>query len=153
MALTRANVESILVKRCGKLLTAADLDGSTVDGTNADLNDPIGWAVRQCGGSVSSITAVADADLATVDADDYDQVLDLAELRTLETVQGNLDDVDITLGPRQESLSQLAKQVEQRLARLQKRVEQEYGYGASALGTGVITYEFAEHYDGTDDDE
>jgi hypothetical protein len=98
------------------------------------------------------VASEADSDLASVDSDDYDRLFDLAELRTLETIQGNLDDVDIQLGPRQEALSQLAKQVEQRLNRLQARVQREYGYGAAALGTGVITYEFAEHYDGTADD-
>lgn len=152
MTITRANVEAILVRRCGKLLEAADLDGTTVSGSNADLNDPIGWALRQCGYSVTSVAAVADADLVSVSAANTDKLFDLAELRMLETIQGNLDDVDIQLGPRQEALSQLAKQVEQRLERVQARVQREYGYGAPELEAGVITYEFAEHYTGTDDE-
>src|SRR5690242_14586451 len=101
MSLTRANIETILVKRCGPLMTAAGM-ATTVLGSNADLNDPIGYAVRKAGGSVTSFVAVADADIAGVDELGYDQLLDLAELRTLETILGNLDDVDLRVGPRDE---------------------------------------------------
>jgi len=66
MTITRANVESILIKRVGKLMTAADMDGSTVGGTNADLNDPIGRALRRIGYTTASIIAVADVDIAGV---------------------------------------------------------------------------------------
>ena len=41
MTLTRASVEAMLIRRAGKLLTVAGLDGATKDGTNADLGDPI----------------------------------------------------------------------------------------------------------------
>lgn len=152
MSLTRASVEEILIRRCGKLMTAADLDGTTANGTNRDLNDPLGWALRQCGYSVTSVGAVADADLASVATTKYDQLFDLAELRTLESILGNLDDVDIQLGPRQERLSQLANQVERRLENLQMRVQREHGYGAPEMEAGVLTYEFAEHFTGSDDE-
>ena len=55
MAHTRASIEAILIRRCGRMLAATELDGSTIDGSNADLNDPIGWAIRQLGGAVASI--------------------------------------------------------------------------------------------------
>ena len=152
MSLTRANTEQILIRRCGKLLTAAGLDGTTVAGNNADLNDPLGWALRKSGYSVASVAAIADADLAAVSADDTDKLLDLAELRALETILGNLDDVDITLGQRSESLSQLSAQVEKKLTRLQARVEKAYGVGIGTLQAGMITNLFAEH-DTTDDDD
>jgi len=56
MALTRANAEVILIRRVGALLTAADLDGTTVDGTNVDLNDPFASALRQLGHTAVSYT-------------------------------------------------------------------------------------------------
>jgi len=68
----------------------------------------------------------------------------------LANLLGNLDDVDVTVGPRSEKLSQLAVQVQKRLDSVEKRLENLYGYGAAALETGVITYEFAEHYTGTE---
>lgn len=145
MSVTRANVESILVARCGALMEAAGMDGSTIDGTNTDLSDPIGYSLRQAGYTVTNVAAVANADLSGLAADDYDQVFDVAELRTLESVLGNLDDVDIKLGPRSESLSQLAKGLETRIQRLQAKVEREYGVGASVLQAGVIALDFADH--------
>lgn len=45
MALTRANVEAILIRRLGGIFEAVGLDGATADGSNEDLNDPIGWAL------------------------------------------------------------------------------------------------------------
>lgn len=126
MALTRVQFETILINRCGKQLTAAGLDGTTVDGANADLNDPLGYAIRQAGGSVADLSSVADADLATFAASDYDKLFDFAEYRTLENISGNLDLVDITEGPHRESLSQLAAQIEKRLTRLGQKIESKY---------------------------
>ncbi len=109
MAVTRANVENVLIHRAGALMTKASLDGTTVDGTNTDLADPIAWALRVSGYTSADITNPTTAEVAAAE-DDIDEVVDYAELRTLENVLGNLDDVDTTVGPRSESLSQLATQ-------------------------------------------
>lgn len=151
MSLTRANIETILVKRCGPLMTAAGM-ATTVLGSNADLNDPIGYAVRKTGGSVTSFVAVADADIAGVDELGYDQLLDLAELRTLETILGNLDDVDLRVGPRDEKFSQLRTDTEKRMERLQKRIEKEYGIGVS-IEAGVVILDFVEHNESLSESE
>lgn len=144
MTVTRANVEAILVKRTGALMTKAGL-AVTVVGSNADLNDPIGWALRRIGLTVITASLVTDADLASVTDAQLDEFLDLAEYRTLESVLGNLAAVDTKLGPRDEKLSQLASQIEKKLTRLAKGLEAEYGYGIGTLSVGVLTYDFAEH--------
>lgn len=145
MAITRANAETILVARVGALMTEADLDGTTVDGTNADLNDPIGVALRRLGESVTDISDVADADLSGVAETDYNQLLDLAELRVLESIEGNLTLVDITAGPRSEKLSQLAGFVQNRKQQLTDRIREEYGF--TVIEAGYITMDFVEHDD------
>lgn len=144
MTLTRANVEAILVQRTGPLLTAGGMDGATVNGANASLNDPIGYAIRKSGLAVSNIASVADSDLTGVSSDDYDQLLDLAEYRTLENILGNLDDVNITVGSRTEALGQLSDQVEKKMDRLAARIEREYGVGLGTLQVGVINLGFQE---------
>lgn len=144
MTITRSQVERMLIRRCGKLLTAADLDGETFNGTNEDLNDPIGCALRQCGYGVSDIASVENVDLAAVTDDRIDQLLDLAELRTLENIEGNYDDVDISATERSESLNQLLKQVQAKIERLREKVKQQYGIGLGELGSGVLTLDFAE---------
>lgn len=147
MTITRAEVEAVLVRRSGKLLVAAGLDGTTIDGTNADLNDPIGSAVRQMGYSVASVVNVTDSDLSVIGDDEIDQLLDVAELRTLETVEGNLDQVDITVGPRSESLNQLSVRVRMKIDTVRRAIEKKYGIGAGTLSAGVIGLDFQEHGD------
>lgn len=144
MALTRANIEAILVRRCGGRLAAAGLDGTTVSGANADLSDPIRAALRQLGYSVASAASVADSDLASVAAADEEQLIDLAELRALESALGNLDTVDITAGPRQERLGQLADQLERLIARKTTFLRQRYGIGAATISAGAIGLGFQE---------
>ncbi len=145
MAMTRANAEFLLVARVGPMLTAADMDGTTVDGTNADLNSPIGRSIRSLGYTVTSLISISDADVAQVTEAQYDEFLDVAELATLETILGHLDDVDIQVGPRSEKLSQLAEQVERKVKRLKARCEDLYEYGLHTPTGGVMTTKFAEH--------
>jgi len=148
MTVTRANAEALLIKRCGDLLTVASLDGTTVAGTNADLNDPIGFALRQVGGTVTTPTAVADADLATLAAADLDEFLDLAELRTLETVHSHLLDlVDTAAGQRHDEYSQLANGLQLKIDRLGLRIRQVYGWTATTAEAGFYTSAFTEHFE------
>lgn len=141
MGLTRANVETILIKRCGRKMLAASMDGTTSNGTNDDLNDPIGYALRVMGYQVTDIAQVADSDLAGVSVEEYDELFDRAELRTLENIAGNLDFVDISVGPRREALAQLSNQVERAVERLQARINRLYG-DLGRFEAGAISLDF-----------
>lgn len=145
MAITRINVETILVARVGALMTEADLDGSTVDGTNADLNDPIGVALRDMGESVADVSDVADTDLSGVVETDYNELLDRVELRTLESIEGNFVLVDVTAGPRSEKLSQMASFIQTRKTQLLDRIREQHGVGA--IEAGYLIQDFVEHAD------
>ena len=145
MATTRANIEAILVQRCGGLLTFAGM-AVTVAGSNASLNDPIGYALRQAGYTVANIAAVSDTDLTSLDTDDLDYILDVAEFRALENISGNIDDVDIQNGPESEKFSQIGANLEKRMARLQEKINSSYGVGVTAE-FGTISYDFVQHGD------
>lgn len=144
MGLTRANVETILVKRIGKWLTATGLDGTTVNGSNPDLNDPIGRAVRALGLSVADVTEVANADLNAVGASEYDKLFDLAELRALETCLSNYDKVNLSLGPRSESFDQLRNGMIQAIKFKREQIASDYDDSQSLTG-GVLALDFEEH--------
>lgn len=144
MTITRANTEVILIARVGAIMTEAGLDGSTIDGTNADLNDPIGWAIRRLGYSVVSIVLVADVDVASVGEAEYDEFFDYAEYRTLQNIRGNLALVDIRQGPQDLKYSQLAAQIGKMLDTMTADMKREYGFGLGELGTGTIIQEFQE---------
>lgn len=149
MSVTRAAVETVLIRRTGKLLTAASLDGTTVDGLNDDLTDPLSEALRQLG-YPASLTA---PDVTQVADDEIGQLLDVAELRTLENIAGNLDLVDVKSGPEWEYLDQLRKGVEMRITRKRTANERAYGTGLGSLTAGVLTLDFQQHNDLTSDEE
>lgn len=144
MSLHRANVEVILIKRIGKWLTAAGLDGTTNNGTNADLSDPIGRAVRALGFTVADVTNVASSDLTSIGADDYDELFDVAELRALETCLTNYDKVNLSLGPRSELFDQLRNGMIQAIKFKREQIANDYDDSQSLTG-GVLSLDFEEH--------
>ncbi len=80
---------------------------SVQDGVNPWLTDPLRWALSMLGIESASIVAVTDTDLANVGRNQVDALLDLAELRALESVLTNLVDVKVTAGPLSVNSSEL----------------------------------------------
>src|SRR5512136_2373867 len=145
MTITRANAEAVLIKRTGHLLTVAGLDGTTVDGTNADLGDPIAFALRQIGLTVATAGTPTTAEVATVPAADVDEFLDLAELRTLQTIlQGVLDLVTTSAGQRVDEYSQLANGLQLRIDRKELEIRRVYGWTAGVIEAGYAYHDFAQ---------
>ena len=144
---TRAEIESVLVQRFSLLLTLAGME-TTIAGSNASLNDPIGYALRYCGYTVASLTSVSDADLSAIESTDLDKLLDVAEIRALDNIHGNVVAlVDITNGPEKESFSQSAIALEKRIKRLQDKFNENYGTSGTTVRVGVISHDFVEHND------
>jgi len=141
VTLTRADAEFLTIASVGPAMTAAGMDGVTVDGTNADLNGPLGRALHDLGHAVASFVLVTDADMALVAVAETGEFLDRLTYYTLEAILGNLDDVDLTVGPRSEKLSQLAAQIERRA----KRLRDAWGIGMAMVTAAVITTDIAEH--------
>ena len=140
MAITRMQAEGILLARAGRKMALVDLDAATKDGNNPDLNEPLASALLGMGEVPADILAITDGDLA--DASDVAELLDRAELRLLETIAGNIDLVDVTIGPRHESLSQLAGQVENAISRLTEKIQKMYGAGVGTISGGSISLDF-----------
>ena len=106
MTITRAGAELVLMRRLGGLLAEA---GMTVEaGPNPHLSDPLASALRALGHAAVDVT---DAELGQVAGAHVDALLDLAELRALQSVAGNLLAVDVTVGPVSERRGALAEQV------------------------------------------
>jgi hypothetical protein len=146
MAITRADVEQRLIRRAGKKMAVAGLDGLTMDGTNADLNEALLTALDDMGLFHDPVN-VTDSDLSAVE--NVSELLDRAELRIMENVSGNLDLVNVSIGPRSESLSQLSDQVEKVISRLEEKIAKMYGGGLGTLEGGTINLDFMEKYDGS----
>lgn len=103
MALTIAQIETVLMRRRGPAMVAADLFDSVED-MNASasprqgLSDPIARGLRLLGFQPADPVTPADSDLTGLAFTDYDALFDVAELRLLETLIGNFPDVDYTEG-------------------------------------------------------
>jgi hypothetical protein len=148
MTITRANAEAVLIKRTGHMLTVAGLDGTTNGGTNADLGDPIAFALRQCGVAVATPATPTTAEVQALETEDQDPFFDLAELRVLETcLQHVLDLVNTEAGSRVDEYSQLANGLRLRIDRKLLQIRAAYGWSAGTIEAGYVYFDFATHGD------
>ncbi len=126
MELTVALIEAELLVRLGPYLKRVGLDGTAADGTNAALRGPIRGAVWSLGLATADPIAVADADVAGVEGFALERILDVAELKALETCWGNWPEVDQQAGEESQNLSQLADRIERRIRFLSDRTARLY---------------------------
>ena len=148
MPATRAQLDPILLRRLGKKFLLVGLDGVTADGSNPDLIDPLTAGMNSLGISPATVGTVADADLLAVPATQLPQLLDVAELRGLETVLGNWDEPDqMADTDNSQSLGKLYDSLEKTVARKQALIQRLYGIGLGTLTAGVLDLGFAETLD------
>jgi hypothetical protein len=98
--MTRLEVQEILFRRCGKYMNVVKMS-LDLSGDNPDMADPILWALRMLGYSPASVVRVSDAEIGAVESDRVDALFDLAELRLLTTIQGNLTKVSSSVSSQQ----------------------------------------------------
>lgn len=139
MALTRAQVESVLVSRCKRRMMFVEF-AVTTDGNNADLNDPIFNALRFMGITPANIASVADSDLVGVT--DSAKLCDLAELRLLENILGNSDKVTLQAASGTEHFGNFNDALEKIIARKQKELQTKYGVGLGIISSGKLSLGF-----------
>jgi len=147
MSITRAQAETELVSRQKERMEMVGM-AVTVVGTNADLNGPLAYAARKMTLALASPVTVADSDLAALAYEDLDEFFDLAEYRLMLNIKGRFSLVDIKVGPRSESLSQLATALTADIEAKKVFLADNYGQGASTLEAGTISLGFMQ-----DDDE
>lgn len=139
MALTRAQVESILVSRCKKRMEFVGFL-VTFSGNNTDLNDPIFTALQVMGITPANIASVADSDLTTVT--DITKLCDLAEVRLLENILGNSDKVTLQAASGTEHFSHANDALEKLITRKQAEIQKKYGVGLGSLQSGKVSLSF-----------
>lgn len=132
MTITRANLEFAIVADLGAWMAQAGLAITTV-GSNASLNSPIGWAIRTSGGTTTVPSAVTDADILTVPSTVYyDQLVDLAELKTLEAVYQSYTKVDVKDLTSEKKSDQLRAAIWAMLKAKRDLIADTYGIGGYA---------------------
>lgn len=117
-------VSAVLTRRCGAYMTAASLTADT-----GALIDPVRWALAALGLTPASIAAVTDADLAGVAATEMvDALLDLAEIRLLETCLTNLTAVTTRAGNVSQDFSDWAKTLQALIPRKRSDAGRRFGH-------------------------
>jgi len=143
MSLTRANIEAELVTRQQGRMDAVEM-AVTTSGSNADLNGPIGFAIRKCGGSVASFGSVANGDISAFEEDEYDKLIDIAEYRLLLNIKGRWGKVDIRADRLEEDLSQFGKDLDEDIQNALANLQTIHGFGVGSISGGALDYDFAQ---------
>lgn len=144
MALTRAEAEGILIQRCGKMLAAAGLDGTTVDGTNASLTDPLGVALRHLGFSPAGLVTVTTSDLSGISASNVVEFFDVANLAAMRNALNNWTEPDQVAGQdNRQDLGKLRTDLRATVEVEEARLADLYNYGvALGIAAGTLIYGF-----------
>ncbi len=116
------SVINVLERRLGKMLDAAGLERE-----QETFNDPVAWALRQLGYTPALLDMITDADLSGVASAHVDALLDLAELRTLESILTNYTSVDAKVGQVWEYAGQLLEQLRTLVPEKRKAVQAAHG--------------------------
>jgi hypothetical protein len=128
------------------------MKATAAGGANEDLSDAIGFAVRRLGGSTAGIGAASASEVDGISASDYDALIDLSELRLLETILMRLNDSSYD-GPRAAQMEQRAQRVSEIIDRKKASILRYYNILASPPQSGVIGLDFVEPVDEDSDED
>lgn len=100
------DVAAAVMDRCGAFLAAAAAAAGQTDGPSVD--QAIAWALRALGFPVANLLMASTSEVQAVPDAKTDALIDLAELRMLESIQTNLTAVTVKAGPVQEDYNDLS---------------------------------------------
>lgn len=124
MSLTRSQIESDTNRRIGRLMALVGLDGTTQDGTNADIRQPLRSSLRVLGFEVADPIDVTDSDVSVVTGYYVDRLLDLIEYELIDLILSRWYEAYLTTPPiDKEILDAQAKRLQQRAVTLKALIE------------------------------
>lgn len=125
MTVTVAQVTAVVEEqRLNALLThTRAITGSTVP----EIGPCLAWALRMLGYTTASIVDADDDEVAQVADSRIDALLDLVELRMLQSAQTNLTSVTNQTGPVRDDWNDLAKRVGDQVAAKVEAVSAQHG--------------------------
>lgn len=117
---TLGEVTAVVDDRCRALL--AEARAATGDPAKPSVAQCIAWALRMLGYTTATILSPVNDEVTAVADAKVDALLDLAELRTLESILTNLNGVDLTTGPVSEDLSDLPDRIQKLIPEKRKAI-------------------------------
>lgn len=139
MPMTRAQVETLMVRRLGRLMTYWNLDGSTVDGTNVDVGAALARTLMGLSLTPDDVTSPTDLELEDVAATSYPELLDLTHMYLLEACLDHTDEVREREGVNEQEWNGRIAELRRRYDQKRQEVAERYGEGLGTAGGGAIT--------------
>lgn len=131
---TVEDVTEIVTNRYAALLAQAQaLSG---DSFTPSIEQAIAWALRALGYPTTSLRYAAPADVAAVADGKLDALLDLVELRMLESIQTGFTAVTVKAGPVQEDYNHLADRLAEIVNEKRANVAARHGQWLAVALTG-----------------
>lgn len=122
---TLSDILAVIDDRIGAMLSLART--ATGDSSRPSVESCISWSLRMLGYSAASVRYAEDAEVQAVADGHLDALLDLTELRTLESILTNLSQVDLTTGPVSERLGQLPDRLAKLIPEKRKTTALQWG--------------------------
>lgn len=144
MPLTRVAAETLMVRRLGRTMAWWNLDGATVDGTNADVGAALGRAMLGTGDTVSDLADPTSAEVEAVASADVERLLDLTHLYLLEACLDHADVVREREGVNEQEWNGRVRELRARLDQKRLDVAARHGDGAGTLGGATLTIAYLE---------
>lgn len=119
------DVAAVVTDRCGAFLTA--VTAATGDAETPNIDQAIAWALRALGYPTANMLAPSTSEVQAVADAKGDALLDLAELRMLESIQTNLTAVTVKAGPVQEDFNDLSARLATIINEKRANVTERYG--------------------------
>ena len=131
---TVADVQEIVDNRCAALLALArEIAG---DALTPDIDQAISWALRALGYPAASLLVATNGEVQAVSSGQLDALLDLVELRVLESIQTGFTAVTVRAGPVQEDYNHLADRLDRVIAEKRSNVAARHGRWLAVPLTG-----------------
>lgn len=140
-AYTVSKATARLVRKRRKWLAAVGMDTSTGAG-NEDAADALIGAMEWLEIGLDDPGRVSDDDLASVTAYQWAALIDIGDLKLMEAILGNADEVTSSDNQRKKSASDFALWVQGTIDAKLAELKIKYGYGLASLTAGSIDLGF-----------
>ena len=124
----KSEIVAVLQERTGAFL--ALLRALTGESDRPSIAHALAWSVRRLGGSTASLLEPTEDEVATIASGDA--LIDVAELRLLESMRGNLIAVTNRTGPVQDDYNDLSRRLEKAITEKRAAILGDHGIDLQA---------------------
>ena len=118
--LTLAQVQAAINGRCSMFMTR-------LDWTTDDLTPHVAWAVRALGHDTADFVLTTDAEIAEMPDSYMEALVDVSEMRSLEVMEQNFEEVSIRVGSIDQKIVELGQRLHTVVERKRSDVIAQHG--------------------------